>query len=159
MVGKCMPNSGPGDALGPELWQFVCPMLRPNVQILFDEIFLTWPYGHLRAWFLVFYYWINYEKSNDGYTSSGGWSFCKFVDFQLFILMHPWWLELGKLYFDGDGVVWPAGKRISNAPQTQLKRSSDAPQTHQTHLKNNWKSTNLQKVHPPKLVYPDSDFS
>ena len=27
------------------------------------------------------------------------------------------------------------------------------------HYINNRKSTNLQKVHPPELVYPDSDFS
>ena len=42
------------------------PMLPPNLQLLIDEIFLTWPFGHLQDWFLVFYYWISHEKSNDG---------------------------------------------------------------------------------------------
>ena len=32
------------------------------------------------------------------------------------------------------------------------------PKNNETHV-NNRKSTNLQKVHPPELVYPDSDFS
>ena len=37
--------------------------------------FLTWPYRHLQGWYLVCYYWISHEKSNDGYTSSEGWTF------------------------------------------------------------------------------------
>ena len=35
------------------------------------------------GWFLVFYYCISYEKSESGYTCSGGWTFCKFVDFSI----------------------------------------------------------------------------
>ena len=73
-----------GDALGSELWPLLCPMLPPNVQILSDDIFLTWPHGHHQSWFLVFYYWISHEKSNDVYIASGGWTFCEFVDFQLY---------------------------------------------------------------------------
>ena len=29
---------------------------------------------------------MSYEKFGSGYTTSGGWPFCKFVDFRLFIL-------------------------------------------------------------------------
>ena len=105
-----------GDALGPELWQFLCPRLPPNVQILIDEIFLTWPYGHLQAWFLVFYYWISYEKSNDGYSSSGGWTFCKFVDFRLFILYMLVWERKreGKIEGKRKGKMEGKGKREGN---------------------------------------------
>ena len=67
------------------IYDHLGPMLCAKVQILIDEIFLTWPYGDLQGWFLVFYYWISYEKSESGYTSSGGWTFCEFVDFRLFL--------------------------------------------------------------------------
>ena len=54
MVGSFWPNLILGDALGPELWPFVCPTLLPNVQILIDKIFLTWSYDHLQTWFWSF---------------------------------------------------------------------------------------------------------
>ena len=28
---------------------------------------------------MSFYYWIGDEKSESGYTNSGGWTFCEFV--------------------------------------------------------------------------------
>ena len=64
------------------IYDHLGPMLSAKVRILIDQIFLTRPYGHLRGWFLVVYYWISYEKSESGYTTSGGWTFCKFVDFR-----------------------------------------------------------------------------
>jgi hypothetical protein len=67
-----------------QIYDHLGPILFAKVSILIDEILLTWPYGHLQNCFLVFYYWIGYEKSESGYTSSGGWTFCKFVDFRLF---------------------------------------------------------------------------
>ena len=68
------------------IYDHFCVHVATKVQILIDETFLTWPYGHLQGWFLVFDYWISQEKSNDGDTASGRWTFCKFVDFRLFIL-------------------------------------------------------------------------
>ena len=47
-------------------------------------------------------------------------------------------------------------RRTSNARQRYLKRISNATQTH---FKNNRKSTNSQKVHPPEVLYLSLDFS
>ena len=49
MVGRCMPNSGHGGCPGTRVMTIFGPMLPPNVQIRIDEIFLTWPSGHLQA--------------------------------------------------------------------------------------------------------------
>ena len=72
-----------GDALGPELWTFFCVHVATQRANPY-----SWNFPNLavwQGWFLVFYYWISYEKSNDKCTSPGGLTFCKFVDFQLFI--------------------------------------------------------------------------
>ena len=73
-----------GNALQPEKWPLLGRMLAPKVQILIDEILQTRPYGHLQGWFLIFYFCHVHEKSNYGYTSSGGWTFREFVDFRLY---------------------------------------------------------------------------
>ena len=39
----------------------------------------------LQGWFLVFYYCHVHKTANYGYTSSGAWTFCEFVDVRLFI--------------------------------------------------------------------------
>ena len=49
-----MPNSGPGRRPESRVMPIFGPMLPPSMQILIDEIFLTWPYGHLRANFWSF---------------------------------------------------------------------------------------------------------
>ena len=59
-------------------------MLALKVYILIDEILRSRATGHLQGWFLVFYYCHAHEKWTYGYTSSGGWTFCEFADFQLF---------------------------------------------------------------------------
>ena len=100
-----------GDPLGLELWPFLGPMLSAKMQILIDEIFLTWPHGHLQGWVLVFHYWISYEKLESGYISSGGWTFCKFVDFQLFLrsVWYVWGVSEARL------------KRVWKAFEARLK--------------------------------------
>ena len=37
------------DVLQPEKLPLLGPMLLPDVQILIEGIFLTWPYGHLQG--------------------------------------------------------------------------------------------------------------
>ena len=62
----------------------------------------------------------------------------------VFILVHPWCQELGRLECGGAGKSTSATsnapqthlKRSSNAPQTLLKRSSNAPQTPKKMKKN-----------------------
>ena len=39
MVGRWMPNSGPGGCLGTRVMAILGPMLPPNVQMLIDELF------------------------------------------------------------------------------------------------------------------------
>ena len=61
------------------------------------------------------------------------------------VFMHPWWLELGKLYFGG--VLMMVCPATSNAFQTLPNRPSNAFETllestsnaRQKHLKRTWK--------------------
>ena len=59
--------------------------VSPTLYFLIDEILLTRPPGHFQSCFLVFYYCHVGEKSEFVYTTSGGWTFCDFVDFELFL--------------------------------------------------------------------------
>ena len=95
MLGRRMPNSGSGE----------CPGTR--VMTIFVSHVATqranpywWNFPNLAVWpspelIFVPLYWISHEKSNDGYTSCGGWTFCKFVDFRLFL--SSWVLEFFKV--------------------------------------------------------------
>ena len=73
-----------GNALQPKKWSLLDPMLAPKVQVLINDVLLFQPYGNFLSWFLVFYSWHVYQKSNYGYTSSEGWTYCEFVDYRLF---------------------------------------------------------------------------
>ena len=76
----------------------------------------TFPFFLIEIQLRINLFWIGPTTPESGYASTGGWTFCNFVDFQLFI-------GKGREKEKGKGMAWS-----SHLSPTRIPRSPSFPQ-------------------------------